>query len=448
MLQADTVERHGRLTLAEVLQPAIDLAEGGFPVHEVAAHYWAAGASRLLDNEHGKDMLLNGRAPTAGEVMVLPHLANTFKLLGAICSIICNSHLPTHRPHSTAAQGKAGFNTGTVAQAIVDAVQAHGGVMSLDDLRQHTSTFEEPISVSYKGVDVHEIAPNGQGITALIALNILEGLDLRAMGHNTPQYLHALIEALRLAFADARYYVADSSVVPVPTEALLKKAYAAERRKLIDPAHALHDPARGSPAVSSDTVYFTVTDNDGNACSFINSNYMGFGTGLVPRNCGFTLQNRGANFVLDAGHPNVLAPGKRPYHTIIPAIATRDGELYASFGVMGGFMQPQGHVQVLLNMLEFGMSPQQALDAPRFCIGPAPTEVGEIALEEGISESTRQTLQDMGHHHVHILTGHARALFGRGQIIAQSLRQASDGSTRRVYTAGSDPRADGLAVGY
>ena len=373
-------------------------------------------------------MLNNGAAPTAGEIMVMPYLAKTFRLL--------------------AEHGKAGFYEGPVADAIIDIVQASGGVMTHDDLKQHTSTFDTPISVNYKGVDVWEIPPNGQGITALLALNILEGIDVKSLGHNTPRYLHALIEALRISFADTRYYVSDPSVVDVPIQGLLSKEYADQRRTLFDAARATVDVQKGSPVFGSGTVYFSVVDNFGNACSFINSNYMGFGTGLMPKGTGFTLQNRGANFSLIEGHPNVLAPRKRPYHTIIPGMATRGGELYASFGVMGGFMQPQGHVQVLLNMLEFSMTPLEAVSAPRFCIGPANPEVGQITLEEGISEETAQALRDMGHNIAGIAKGYDRGLFGRGQIILNTHRNASDGSTRRVFQAGCDPRTDGIALGY
>ena len=449
----DTIERHGskRLTLAQVLEPAATLAENGVPIHEVAAHHWARGAAKLQaeDNVHGKDMLMSdGSAPAAGDIMRMPYLAETFRRLGR--------------------EGKAGFYTGTVAEAIVECVQSHGGCMTLSDLADHSSRFDDPIHVNYKGTDVWEIPPNGQGITALIALNILEQLQttrsadccggggsgggggdgLRGLGHNSSQYLHLLIEAVRLAFADSLHHVACPEQNPAPVEALLSKAYAQERCQLIDPQRAVVDPVRGSPQNSSDTVQFCVVDGAGNACSFINSNYMGFGSGLVPGKCGFTLQNRGANFRLDPAHPNCLGPRKRPYHTIIPGMATsRDGDLFCAFGVMGGFMQPQGHVQVMLNMLEFGMNPQQALDVPRFCIGPGHEGAsGGVALEEGMSEQVADELRALGHD-IQVVGGHGRSLFGRGQIITRETRRARDGSTRHVLVAGSDPRADGCAVG-
>lgn len=418
----DTLERFGTKSAAEVLQPAIELAEQGFPLHPVAAHFWQRSAHLLqsADNPHGADLLLDGRAPRAGEVMRNPALAATFRAL--------------------AASGKNGFYNGAVAEAIVEAVQLRGGLMTMDDLASHTSTFDNPIHTQYKGVDVWEMPPNGQGLTALLALNILRGFDLASMGHNTAPYLHTLIEALRLAFADTKWYVADPAFASVPVEQLLSESYAATRRHLITPSQAVADPVYGSPAVSCDTVYFSVVDGQGNACSFINSNYMGFGTGIVPRGCGFTLQNRGANFSLEPGHPNALAGGKRPFHTIIPGMATKGGELMACFGVMGGFMQPQGHVQVLLNMIEFGMDAQQALDSLRFCIDPESQGLSLVQLEAGIPSDVVAQLAALGHH-ISVVEGHARSAFGRGQIVR---RLEQNG----VLEAGSDPRADGCAYGW
>jgi gamma-glutamyltranspeptidase / glutathione hydrolase len=310
--------------------------------------------------------------------------------------------------------------------------------MSLDDLAGHTSTWEEPISVDYRGLRVYECPPNGQGITALIALNILEGFDLASLTILSTERLHLLIEAIRLAFADARWYVADPRFSNVPIADLLSKEYARERRKLIDTKHAAIDQTRGTPVSSSGTVYLSVVDRFGNACSFINSNYWGFGTGIVPKGFGFTLQNRGHNFRLDPNHPNALGPRKRPYHTIIPAMVTRDdGSLYASYGVMGGFMQPQGHVQVLSALVDHGLDPQSALDLPRFCID-VETSGGRVALEEGIPANVFSDLEKMGHP-VYAVSGYDRSLFGRGQVI---LHDAETG----VFCAGSDPRADGCAM--
>jgi gamma-glutamyltranspeptidase/glutathione hydrolase len=317
--------------------------------------------------------------------------------------------------------------------------------------------------VDYRGLRVYECPPNGQGITALIALNLLEGFDLNGLDSLSPEKLHLMIETLRLAFTDARWYVSDPAFTNIPIQDLLSKDYAAARRKLLTTQYAARNIQHGSPVASSSTVYLSVVDGMGNACSFINSNYMGFGTGIVPKGWGFTLQNRGHNFSLDPNHPNCLAPRKRPYHTIIPAMVTRpagrigggeldtdehptrssppyrdQGEsLYASYGVMGGFMQPQGHVQVLSALADAGLDPQSALDLPRFCI-EAEKDGGEVAIEEGMPQETFDQLKKMGHP-VRWVTGYERALFGRGQVI---LRDPETG----VLCAGSDPRADGCAM--
>lgn len=418
----DAVAKYGsgKLTLEEILQPAIQLAEEGYPVAPLTAAAWKAGEMQLKRGPHGNELLLNGRAPRAGDVIKLPHLANTFKLL--------------------AKSGKSGFYEGPVAQSIVDIIQQMGGVMTHDDLRSHTSTFDTPISINYRGVDVYEMPPNGQGLTALLALNILKGFELKNMRHNSAEHLHLVIEALRLAFADTTWYVADPTVVNVPTKGLLSSKYAETRRKLISRQSAIKDIKYGHPTAFSDTVYFCVVDSEGSACSFINSNYEGFGTGLIPKNCGFTLQNRGYNFSLQPNHPNVVAPGKRPYHTIIPGMALKDNKLYCAFGVMGGFMQPQGHVQVLSNLIDFNMNPQEALDAPRFCIlGGNPA--GWIEFEEGIEIDDILTLQEKGHRvFVDVVSDWTlRGKFGRGQIILWDAQN-------RTMCAGSDPRGDGHAV--
>jgi gamma-glutamyltranspeptidase/glutathione hydrolase len=287
-----------------------------------------------------------------------------------------------------------------------------------------------------------------------MALGILEELEangsipqFQEKDHNSAPYIHAIVEALRIAFADASWWVTDPNVVKVPTDQLISKAYLAERAKIFDPKKASPPLDHGSPAHNhSDTVYFAVTDSHGNGISFINSNYAGFGSGIIPKGCGFTLQNRGSNFELQADHPNVLAPNKRPYHTIIPAMITNihDGSLHSVYGVMGGFMQPQGHVQVLLNMLAFKMHPQAALDAPRVCIGAGMPDQGAVLdmavyLEEGISEEVVSQLREMGHK-AELVKGFARGLFGRGQVIRSHVE---DGQV--VYSGGSDPRGDGAA---
>ena len=425
----DLIEKHGSLSMSEILSPAIRLAREGFPVAPITSYFWQRGAQRQLASApNGRELTIDGRGPRAGEIFRNPGLAKTFETISR--------------------GGKAAFYEGEIAEAIAAVLNEAGGCMTMDDLASHTSTWEEPISVDYRGYRVYECPPNGQGITALIALNILEGFDLASLESLSGEKMHLMIESLRLAFADAFWYVADPKFSNIPIKELLSKDYAAERRKLINTQYAARNNERGSPVSSSDTVYLSVVDKFGNACSFINSNYMGFGTGIVPKGWGFTLQNRGHNFSLDPNHPNCLAPRKRPYHTIIPAMVTRlpspfrrgDGgeveELYASYGVMGGFMQPQGHVQVLSALVDDGVDPQAALDRPRFCID-VDESGGRVAIEEGTPEATFTGLQKMGHP-VYAVSGYERALFGRGQVI---LRDADSG----VLCAGSDPRADGCA---
>jgi len=415
----DLVTRFGQLPMSTILLPAIRLAEQGFPVSPVTSFFWQRAAGRQLATAPGGgELTINGRGPLPGEIFRNPGLART---LSAI-----------------AEGGKDDFYQGAIAQAIAITVQAAGGCLSLEDLAAHHSTWEDPISTTYRGVTIWECPPNGQGLAALLGLNILEGFDLSALAPLSARRLHLEIEAMRLAFADTRWYVADPAFNPAPLDELLSKEYAAERAKRIDLQRANLDQQHGAPVASSDTVYLSVVDGEGNACSFINSNYMGFGTGIVPAGWGFSLQNRGHNFNLDPQHPNALAPGKRPYHTIIPAMATHPGgELYASFGVMGGFMQPQGHLQVVVAMLDDNLDPQAALDQPRFCIEDG-TAGGRIALEEGLPPETISELINMGHE-TYLVNGYERAVFGRGQIIQRDYQTG-------VLYAGSDPRADGCAM--
>jgi gamma-glutamyltranspeptidase / glutathione hydrolase len=416
----DVVERFGRLPMADVLAPARRLAEEGFPVAPVTAYYWARGVERQLRQAvNGEELTLAGRAPLAGEIFRSPGLARTFDQI--------------------ARGGKQAFYEGPIAESISAVIQEAGGCLMQADLAAHTSTWEEPVKVRYRGLEIWECPPNGQGLAALLALNILQGFDLSASAPLSVERLHLEIEAMRLAFADAFAYIADPAFAPAPLAGLLSQEYAAERRRLIQPQRAMRGLSHGFPTSGSDTVYFSVVDGEGNACSFINSNYMGFGTGIVPRGWGFSLQNRGLGFSLQPGHPNALEPGKRPYHTIIPALATRaaDGSLYASFGVMGGFMQPQGHLQVVVGMADDELDPQAALDRPRFAVHEA-LESGEVALEEGIPVKVMAGLADLGHS-VRPVSGMGRALFGRGQIITRS-------DETGVLWGGSDPRADGCAM--
>ncbi|KAH9812790.1 nucleophile aminohydrolase [Melampsora americana] len=436
----------GRVSLAEILQPAIRLADEGFPVSEIVSVEWQRSESLLkAASPNGHEMLLDGqRAPRTGEIMTNKTLAKTFKTVAQL--------------------GRDGFYQGRIAEEIVKLIKSKGGVMDLSDLESHTSTPVDPISYTYHaanqgGVTLHELPPNGQGLTALMALGILECLeesgmvDMGKIQHNSVEWLHTLIECMRLAFADTRAYVADPYKQDVPVKAMLDKEYLRNRSKLFDPTKAKANVSRGSPTKTQETVYFTTGDKDGNSCSFIMSNYAGFGTGAIPAGCGFTLQNRGCNFNLDPKHPNCLEPGKRPYHTIIPAMVTRKNDLFLSFGVMGGFMQPQGHLQVLMNMLHHGFNVQSALDAPRFCISAAMPDAtddqrdacdinGVIFLEEGIDQNVAKALTEMGHQ-VKIITGPKRGMFGRGQVIQKVVDKLTG---RFLWASGSDPRADGQAI--
>ncbi len=419
---SDLLARHGTMRLNNVLAPAIQLAEEGYPVAPLTAYLWQQGAKgQLLNSPGARELTVDGRAPRAGEIIRLPTLARTLR--------------------AVAEGGKEAFYRGEIARKLAETVQAHGGLLTVEDLAAHESTWDEPISTTYRGIRVWECPPNGQGLAALIALNVLEGFKLHSMEPLGAERLHLLIEALRLAFVDTQWHVADPAFRYLPLAALTSKEYAEKRRKIIDPAKATPDISRGAPAGGSDTVYLTVVDSAGNACSFINSLYMGFGTGIVPEGTGICLHNRGHLFSLDPKHPNALAPGKRPYHTIIPALATyaADDSLYASFGVMGGFMQPQGHVQVMVGMIDDGLDPQSALDRPRLCLTEA-SPASRVDLEEGIPPESMARLAEMGHT-IAPVSGNARTVFGRGQIIRRNPHTG-------VLSGGSDPRADGQAVGW
>jgi gamma-glutamyltranspeptidase/glutathione hydrolase len=466
---ADTVARFGsgKVTLEEVLEPAAKLGEEGFPVSEISAGLWAGSEGLIRRASPNFAEILKKdpsaqdgcRPPRAGELMKNPTLANTFRTLGK--------------------HGKEGFYTGRIAEELVKVVNDLGGHLTLEDLKQHAdlgSEDTEPISLKFRGqnsknlhgehmhdkssegVEIWEHPPSGQGIIALMALGILQELEdagqvpqFKPEDHNSAAYLHAVIEILRISFADANWWVADPKVYKVPTKGLLEPSYLAERAKLFDPKKASKHHDHGSPAHQhSDTVYFAATDSEGNGISFINSNYGGFGTCIVPKGCGFTLQNRGAGFALGpSDHPNVMAPNKRPYHTIIPALVTNvsDQSLHSVYGVMGGFMQPQGHVQVLLNQLIFNLTPQASLDSPRICIGAGMPEDGveadkTVYLEDGIPEETVEGLKALGHK-VKVLKGHDRKMFGRGQLIRWHVDPV-DGEG--MWSAGSDQRGDGAAA--
>ena len=419
---ADTLARFGTMTLADVLPGAIALAEDGSPIAPVIARLWQAEEDKIrAASPNAGELLIDGRAPRAGEIWRNPGLAAVLR--------------------EVAEGGPPAFYEGRAATEIVRVIEGLGGHMAASDLAAHHSTFDDPISTTYRGHSVFECAPNGQGIAALIGLNIVEDYDFAALPRRSPERFHAMIEAIRLGFSEARAHVADPAIEDVPVDHLLSKEHAAELRRLIDPGSRL-GLARGLElSVGSDTVYFSVVDRDGNACSFINSNYNGTGTAIVPQGCGFPLQNRGAGFSLDPDHPNRLAPAKRPYHTIIPSMITdANDDLFACFGVMGGWMQPQGHLQVAIGLIDDGLDPQAALDEPRFCINVDPPH-GDVRLEKGLPAETIEALAARGHTVERIEGIRRTSIFGKGQVI---MRNPDTG----VLVAGSDPRADGTAAAY
>jgi len=363
-------------------------------------------------------MLKNGNAPRHGDVMKLPELGQSLR--------------------SIAEGGAESFYKGDIAKKISDYVQSQGGWISEEDLSSHHSDIDEPISTDYRGVKVWECPPNGSGIAALMALNILEGYDVGSMEPQSADWYHHLVESTRLGYEDAFRYVADPRVTDVPIDELVSKQYASKRRSLINSDRAMAEVSFGEPMGNSDTVYVTAVDGEGNACSLINSLFHGFGSGLVVPGTGIALQNRGSLFSLDSSHPNYLTGGKRPYQTIIPAMATRDDEMWLSFGVMGGFQQPQGHLQVISNMVDYGMTSQDALDALRFSIEVEGS--GAIRVEEDIDPKVVEELRKRGHDIV-VVAGKDRIMFGGAQVIS---RDPETG----VLMGGSEPRKDGAAIGW
>ena len=440
---SDLLERHGRMTLSDVLQPAIWTAENGYPVSELIAIGWQSQEKKVrrdtnwesgdLDNgpvqPSGHELLIDGRAPRPSEIMRIPTLAKTLQ--------------------GIADEGPDYIYRGDFAHKLSEHVQRYGGWITPDDMAAHVSTWDEPIKADYRGVTLYECPPNGQGLAAIIAVNLAAGFDLAAMSE--ADRLHVMFECMRIGFADAQQWVCDPRVSDIPLDALTSVAYADQRRKDIDMTKAAQEVPYGDPMAGSDTVYLSVVDGDGNACSFINSLFMGMGSGLVVPGTGVSLQNRAALFELDPEHPNALAPNKRPYQTIIPAMTIYNqgehaGELHATFGVMGGYMQPQGHFQMLVNLMDLGMNPQQALDVSRWQLSSpqggtgAQEPGGEISIEEGWSFATLAELARRGHRLTPI-DGFGRGMFGGGQII---LRDPATGT----IIAGSEPRKDGCAVGW
>lgn len=405
-------EKYGSRPLAELIQPAIELAETGFPVTPIIAEQWREQVRKLQEDPGAAaTYLIDGeRAPEAGEWFQNPDFARSLRMI--------------------AAEGPAAMYGGALGTRVADGLAELGGYLTPADMAAMEVRWVEPLSIDYKGWTIWELPPAGQGIAALEMLGLLEPFDLAAMGHNSPEYLHHLIEAKKLAFADLARHVADADHMEIDARRLIEPAYLEARRALLNPAVAAERVEPGAFATATETIYLSVADEAGNMVSFIHSNFGAFGSGVVIPGTGFVLQNRGAGFTLEDGHPNQVAAGKRPFHTLIPGFVTKDGEPLMAFGVMGGSMQPQGHVQVVLNMVEFRMGPQQAIDAARF------RHLGGFRVAiENLTPSLAAGLEALGHE----MSDWERASFGGGQLVMR---------LEHGWAGASDARKDGLAIGY
>ena len=409
------LKKFGAFSLDTVLAPAVDYAKDGFGVSEITANSWKKSELKLSING-SCEFLSSGRAPTFGEKVFLPHLCKTLKGISE--------------------NGRSFFYQGNIPEKISSYVKKFSGWLCEEDFTKHTSRWVKPISSNYRGYDIWECPPNGQGIAALIALNIIENIDFSDSSIEPSLQLHYKIEAMKIAFKDALWYVADPEKMKIPIDELLSKSYAKQRFNEIKKDQAKTEYRKGDFKQSGDTVYVSVIDGNGNACSFINSLYEAFGTGLVVPDTGIVLQNRGALFSIDPEHPNFLEPAKRPFNTIIPGMITRNKNLVSSFGVMGGFQQPQGHLQVVSNMVDFGMNPQEALDSARFRID---IEDEITFIEDSFDQEVISGLNSKGHS-VSLISGVDRGFFGGGQIINRN----GEG----MLFGGSDPRKDGLSASY
>jgi gamma-glutamyltranspeptidase/glutathione hydrolase len=419
-------EKFGRLSIEEILQPAIDYGRNGFPVSEVIAYEMASSYEGVKDQPgFAQTYMPAGRPPVKGEVFVNQDLANTYEQI--------------------AKDGRDAFYKGSIAKTIDSYMKKHGGFLRYEDLASHTSNWVTPVSVNYRGYDVWELPPNGQGTAALQMLNILEGFDIGEMGFGSAEYLHVLTEAKKLAYEDRAKFYADPEFNKIPLEILLSDEYASQRRNLMSPDKAADTyPAGDMEIETGNTTYLTVADKEGNMVSFIQSIYSEFASGMVPDGLGFVLQNRGQMFnVQDRSHANALEPGKRPFHTIIPAFITKDGKPWLSFGLMGGAVQPQGHAQIVVNIVDFGMNLQEAGDAPRMRhqgssqpTGSKMTNGGTLYLESGFDAQTLRELRNKGHR-----IGFGVGMYGGYQAIGIDLKN-------QVYSGASESRKDGQAAGY
>ncbi|MBN1820696.1 MAG: gamma-glutamyltransferase [Prolixibacteraceae bacterium] len=416
-------KKFGSMEISEILEPAIYYAENGFPVTELIAYYWQTGSVNLQQFPGFKEIFMpGGKAPQKGEVFKNPYLAETFR--------------------KVAEEGRDVFYKGEIAEKIVSYVRENGGFLAMKDFEDHHSEWVEPISTNYRGYDVWELPPNGQGTAVLQMLNILENFDLGSMGFGSPEYMHLFIEAKKLAFEDRAKYYSDPDFNKLPVDGLISKEYGKKRADLIDKNFS----AKSYPAgelEQGNTIYLTTADKSGNIVSLIQSNYRGLGSGMTPGKLGFILQDRGELFSLEEGHMNVYEPHKRPFHTIIPAFITKDGKPFVSFGVMGGAMQPQGHTQIVCNLIDFGMNLQEAGDAPRIRhegssqpTGEVMDDGGTVFLESGFSYQTIRELIQKGHK-----IQYSHGAYGGYQAIMWDEKN-------KVYYGASESRKDGQAAGY
>ena len=416
-------ERFGSMKMSDILKPAIDYAENGFPVTELVSYYMELASNNFIKYPNFKETyFIDGASPKKGELFKNIHLANTLRVI--------------------ASEGRKGFYEGEIAKIISEFIQEQGGFLSYDDLKNHKSEWVEPVSTNYRGYEVWELPPNGQGIAALQILNLLEGFDIKSMGFGSAEYIHHFVEAKKIAFADRAKYYADPDFNKIPTQYLISKEYSNSRRAEINPNKA----AKSVQAVNlenGDTIYLTTADSDGNMVSLIQSNYRGMGSGMVPPGLGFMLQDRGELFSLEEGHFNVYEPNKRPFHTIIPAFITKNNKPYVSFGLMGGAMQPQGHAQIVINLIDFGMNLQEAGDAPRIRhqsseqpTGGFMKDGGQLAIEQGFNYKEIRELIKKGHNIIYDLGS-----FGGYQAIMIDY-------ISKIYFGASESRKDGSAIGY
>ena len=416
-------EKFGKIKMRDILSPTIKYAEDGFPVSELVSYYMKNASNNFKEYPNFKETYyINDSTPKKGQIFKNPDLAKTLRVI--------------------AKKGKKGFYEGEVANSIANFIQDQGGFLSYDDLKNHKSEWIDPVSTNYRGYDVWELPPNGQGIAALQILNLLEAYDIKSMGFGSADYIHHFVEAKKIAFADRSKYYADMDFNKIPVEYLISKEYADIRRKEISSENAAKRVLPGN-IENGDTIYLTTADSDGNMVSLIQSNYRGMGSGMIPTGLGFMLQDRGELFSLDQNHFNVYAPKKRPFHTIIPAFITKDGKPFVSFGLMGGAMQPQGHAQIVINIVDFDMNLQEAGDAPRIRhqsdqqpTGGNMTNGGELALESGFDYKQVRELMKKGHKIIYDLGS-----FGGYQAIMIDY-------INKVYYGASESRKDGNAIGY